>query len=109
MPAFFETMSRHAGGSETNIPEMLRTHPVTSTRIAETKERAAQLDVKADPDSPSYALTRERLRVLWSGANMSNESLLQHLKDWIAQAESSGIKVLQDFAASLRGYAVQPA
>lgn len=52
---------------------------------------------------------RERLRVLWSGANMSNENLLQHLKDWIAQAEASGIKVLQDFAGSLRGYAMQPA
>ena len=43
---------------------MLRTHPVTSTRIAETKERAAQLNVKPEPDSVSYALTRERLRVL---------------------------------------------
>jgi predicted Zn-dependent protease len=64
MPDFFETMSRLAGGSETNIPEMLRTHPVTSTRIAETKERAVQLDVKPEPDSISYALTRERLRVL---------------------------------------------
>lgn len=52
---------------------------------------------------------RERLRVLWSGANMSNEKLLQHLKDWIAQAEASGIKVLQEFAATLRGYAMQPA
>jgi stearoyl-CoA desaturase (delta-9 desaturase) len=51
---------------------------------------------------------RERLRVLWSGANMSNETLLQHLKDWIVQAEASGIKVLQDFAARLRGYAMQP-
>jgi stearoyl-CoA desaturase (delta-9 desaturase) len=40
---------------------------------------------------------------------MSNESLLQHLKDWIAQAEASGIKVLQDFAATLRGYSLQPA
>jgi predicted Zn-dependent protease len=64
MPAFFETMSRHAGGGELNIPEMLRTHPVTSTRIAETKERATQLQVSPTPDSPSYALTRERLRVL---------------------------------------------
>jgi predicted Zn-dependent protease len=64
MPDFFETMSRYAGGSEINIPEMLRTHPVTSTRIAETKERAAQLDVKPEPDSVSYAITRERLRVL---------------------------------------------
>jgi stearoyl-CoA desaturase (Delta-9 desaturase) len=52
---------------------------------------------------------RERLRVLWSGANLSNETLLQHLKDWIAQAEASGIKALQEFAASLRGYAMQTA
>jgi stearoyl-CoA desaturase (delta-9 desaturase) len=52
---------------------------------------------------------RERLRVLWNGTNMSNENLLQHLKEWIAQAEASGIKGLQDFAASLRGYAMQPA
>jgi beta-barrel assembly-enhancing protease len=64
MPQFFETMSRLAGSSELNIPEMLRTHPVTSTRIAETKERADQLDVTPLPDSISYALTRERLRVL---------------------------------------------
>ena len=57
-----ESARRHAARS--NIPEMLRTHPVTSTRIAETKERAAQLDVNPAPDSLSYALTRERLRVL---------------------------------------------
>jgi predicted Zn-dependent protease len=64
MPTFFETMSRRAGSTEINIPEMLRTHPVTSTRIAETKERAAQLNVKPEPDSMTYALMRERLRVL---------------------------------------------
>lgn len=83
MPAFFETMSRLAGSSELNIPEMLRTHPVSSNRIAETKERAAQLDVTPAPASVSYALTRERLRVLstpsgedpreYYGAIISNE------------------------------------
>jgi hypothetical protein len=35
--------------------------------------------------------------------------LLLHLKEWIAQAEASRIAVLQDFAARLRGYAMQPA
>jgi stearoyl-CoA desaturase (delta-9 desaturase) len=52
---------------------------------------------------------RERLRVLWSGAqSMSNEKLLAHFREWIAQAESSHIKVLQEFAQSLRGYTLQP-
>jgi stearoyl-CoA desaturase (delta-9 desaturase) len=47
---------------------------------------------------------REKLRTLWSGANVSNERLLQQLKDWCAEAEASGIKVLGDFAARLRSY-----
>jgi predicted Zn-dependent protease len=64
MPSFFETMSRLSGGTELNIPEMLRTHPVTSGRIAETRERANQLSVDPQPESLSYALTKERLRVL---------------------------------------------
>jgi len=51
---------------------------------------------------------RERLSVLWSGGNMSNDSLLLHLKEWIAQAESSGIKVLQDYAQRLRSYTLRP-
>jgi stearoyl-CoA desaturase (delta-9 desaturase) len=48
---------------------------------------------------------REQLRLLWC-SNMSNERLLAHLKDWVARAEASGICVLQDFAASLRAYAM---
>lgn len=52
---------------------------------------------------------RERLRVMWSGANMSNEKLLMHLKEWIANAEASGIQVLQEFAAKMRGYALATA
>jgi stearoyl-CoA desaturase (delta-9 desaturase) len=48
---------------------------------------------------------REQLRLLWC-SNMSNERLLAHLKDWVARAEASGIRVLQDFAASLRAYAM---
>jgi stearoyl-CoA desaturase (delta-9 desaturase) len=47
---------------------------------------------------------RERLRELWSGANVSNEKLLAQLKQWCAEAEASGIKVLEDFAARLRSY-----
>ncbi|MGH8165780.1 MAG: DesA/ISL3 alpha bundle tail domain-containing protein, partial [Woeseiaceae bacterium] len=47
---------------------------------------------------------REKLKVLWSGANVSNERLLQQLKDWCSEAETSGIKVLEDFATRLRSY-----
>jgi len=52
---------------------------------------------------------REKLRDLWSGANVSNEKLLAQLKDWCAEAEASGIKVLEDFADRLRAYQLAPA
>lgn len=52
---------------------------------------------------------RERLQGIWETANVSNEKLLSQLKEWCAQAEASGIKVLQDFAETLRGYAMRPA
>ena len=52
---------------------------------------------------------REKLRDLWSGANVSNEKLLTQLKEWCAEAEASGIKVLEEFAARLRSYQLAPA
>jgi len=47
---------------------------------------------------------RDRLQALWNGANVSNEKLLEQLRQWCAEAEASGIKVLEDFAARLRSY-----
>ena len=52
---------------------------------------------------------REQLRDLWSGANVSNEKLLAQLKEWCAEAEASGLKVLEEFAARLRSYQLAPA
>lgn len=53
---------------------------------------------------------RERLRDLWTGAtDVSNEKLLTQLHDWIAEAEASGIRALQEFAEVLKRYRLQPA
>jgi stearoyl-CoA desaturase (delta-9 desaturase) len=52
---------------------------------------------------------REKLRELWSGAHVSNEKLLAQLKEWCAEAEASGIKYLEEFAARLRSYQLAPA
>ena len=48
---------------------------------------------------------REKLSDIWSGAkNISNERLLQQLKEWCVEAEASGIKALEEFADRLRSY-----
>lgn len=52
---------------------------------------------------------RERLKAIWGGATVSNEGLMAQFREWCAQAESSGIRALQEFAASLRGYSLRNA
>lgn len=71
MPAFFETIGRRAGAGEGMIPEMLRTHPVSTTRISESRSRAQLYDEPVVPDTLSYSLTKERLRVLSTPAGRS--------------------------------------
>ena len=51
---------------------------------------------------------RMQLLEIWEKTYSSQEKLLQALKDWCNQAEKSGINALQNFAASLRGYTLQP-
>lgn len=45
-------------------PEFLASHPVTSSRIAEARDRALQLGYRQHPDSLDYKLVRARVRVL---------------------------------------------
>jgi beta-barrel assembly-enhancing protease len=63
MPSFFWTMQQRSGSAGAMIPELLRTHPVTTERIAETRDRARQIGPRSVQDSVSYGLIRERLRV----------------------------------------------
>ncbi len=79
MPDFFETMGRRSSISAHNrnaLPEILQSHPVTTNRIAESRSRAAQFkEYKPTAETVSYALTRERLRVL---ATPAEENVRQY-------------------------------
>jgi stearoyl-CoA desaturase (Delta-9 desaturase) len=52
---------------------------------------------------------RERLKAIWSGSATSNERLVAQFRDWCTEAEASGVRALQEFAASLRGYTIRAA
>lgn len=65
MASFFGRMGRLHRAFGESLPEYLRTHPVTTTRIAEARARAAQLEtVPMRADQLRFLLVRERLRVL---------------------------------------------
>jgi stearoyl-CoA desaturase (delta-9 desaturase) len=52
---------------------------------------------------------RDQLTNVWRQANVSNDRLVADLREWCARAEASGIAVLEEFSARLRGYLPQPA
>ncbi|MFQ5983769.1 MAG: M48 family metalloprotease, partial [Woeseiaceae bacterium] len=63
MASFFEVISRGAGAPENRVPEFLRTHPVTSARIAEARGRARNYAPVHTSDTVNYGVARSRLIV----------------------------------------------
>ncbi|MDQ3796549.1 MAG: fatty acid desaturase [Pseudomonadota bacterium] len=50
---------------------------------------------------------RVKLQALWGRTHESHEQVSQALQDWCRQAEATQFQVLQDFARSLRGFALR--
>ena len=64
MPTFFERLQQSTRYYGQAVPEFLRTHPVTASRISDTRGRAETYPYKQYPDSLSYQLTKAKIRVL---------------------------------------------
>lgn len=62
MPGFFDKLSRASRIQQSGAPELLRTHPVTTDRIADALARAQQHGHQQRPDSLRFHLTRADLR-----------------------------------------------
>lgn len=67
MPAFFERMQLLNRANETNLPEFLRTHPVTTNRISDARNRADRLPKRLRRDSDDYLHVHAKLRALNNG------------------------------------------
>ena len=63
MPNFFERLQA-ASRYYSNVPEFLRTHPVTTDRIAEARDRAEKFSKTQPSDTPLYHLMKAKLLVL---------------------------------------------
>lgn len=61
MPAFFDRMQRATQLLEGNTPSYLRTHPLTTERIADVDGRVQQIPFRLVPDSLDFQLIRARL------------------------------------------------
>lgn len=62
MPGFFERLQRATRMYENNAPAYLRTHPLTTERIADMENRAASMRYRQVVDSPDFGYARAKLR-----------------------------------------------
>ena len=63
MPAFFERLQQSNRFSDNQHLEFLRTHPVTTSRIADTRNRAERLPYQPKQDNGNYLLIKTKLLV----------------------------------------------
>lgn len=75
MARFFEKLHQESRYYEQGLPEILMTHPVTLNRIAEAKDRIAQLNKQGIVDQPAFQIIRAKVQVLNSN---NNQQLAQH-------------------------------
>jgi predicted Zn-dependent protease len=67
MASFFEVISSDTRPVEARVPEFLRTHPVSSARIAEARGRARDYPRIETDNTTSYGIARARLQVASAG------------------------------------------
>ena len=63
MPTFFEKLQNASRYYGEGAPEFLRTHPITASRISDTRGRAERYPYRQVPDSQNYRLTKAKLRI----------------------------------------------
>jgi predicted Zn-dependent protease len=74
MAAFFVRLQKAGRLYENNAPAYLRTHPVTSERIADAENRMQGVTYKQVPDSLDFQLVRAKLR---AGQGTSRDAVAQ--------------------------------
>jgi predicted Zn-dependent protease len=81
MPEFFLRLQKAGRLYENNAPAYLRTHPVTTERIADAQNRIQGLAYRQTPDSLDFQLVRAKLRAEQGGAQEALAQLQSDVQD----------------------------
>lgn len=63
MPAFFQRLQKATGIMDSGVPAYVRTHPLTTDRIADMQDRVRMVNAKAVPSSMEFYLIKARARL----------------------------------------------
>jgi stearoyl-CoA desaturase (delta-9 desaturase) len=119
----YDLLSRYARGLRFTLNDELRRLSLPAAerqRFASLRRWLRKSDVQAIPVAQQQTLRellaqsramrtlvdmRAELASIWERGSVSREQMLALLQDWIARAESSGIRTLQEAALRMRSYA----
>ena len=97
MGTFFEKLSRRYAVVSDRVPSFLQTHPVTSERVGQARERARLLPSVEVTDSISYEVVKARLRVLRAPSAAAAVEIFEERMD----DDSKGVGARYGYALSL--------
>ncbi|GJG93874.1 M48 family metalloprotease [Cupriavidus pauculus] len=80
MPDFFQRLQRVMGISDNSVPAYVRTHPLTSERIADMQDRVRHVTARKVGNTPDYEFARVRAAVLQSPTPNDLRNLLASFK-----------------------------
>jgi stearoyl-CoA desaturase (Delta-9 desaturase) len=119
----YDILAKYARWLKRTLREELRTmntlRPEDRARFAQLKRWLRKGDVSQLPPAEQRSLSelmaqsgvlktlvemRTELLGTWSRSSASRDQMLEHLQDWVARAEASGIAALQDAALRIRSY-----
>lgn len=89
MPAFFEQMEIQSRLYENNLPEFLRTHPITGRRIAESRNHAESFPLRTNPDNDAFTHMRARLQALGNKPEVALRLFRENLETRQASAATN--------------------
>jgi len=119
----YDLLSRYARGLRSTLNEELHRLGLPAgekQRFASLRHWLRKADVRSMPEAQQETLSellarsrpmrtlvdmRAELAAIWERGTASREQMLAHLQDWIARAEASGIRALQEAALRIRSYA----
>lgn len=81
MPAFFTILQRGTRFVEGSAPSFLRTHPLTSERIADVTNRVSQMTYRQVPDSVEFQYVRAKLIANNGSAGTNIEVFQQNIRE----------------------------
>ena len=123
----YDLLSRYARGLRATLNDELRRLSLPAAekeRFASLRRWLRKSDLRTIPPAQQQTLRellgrsgalrtlvdmRTELASIWERGTASREQMVANLQDWIARAEASGIRVLQEAALRMRSYAPTPA